>query len=132
MMNDEDDELFLWYGWSAKGVYPYFQSRPLSEILTIVNLWHVTSRIWTCTEPEFRLRWMKLCSSDNHYTINTTLHHHICWLNSIRASSSQETQRIQMEIVSIKKKHICIPNTQKDNTGKGQLVWKQVITPFLK
>ena len=21
------------------------------------------SRVWTCTEPEFRLRWMKLCSS---------------------------------------------------------------------
>ena len=26
------------------------------------------SRIWTCAEPEFRLSWMKLCSSDNHYT----------------------------------------------------------------
>ena len=23
------------------------------------------SRIWTCAEPEFRLCWMKLCSSDN-------------------------------------------------------------------
>ena len=22
-------------------------------------------RIWTCAEPEFRFRWMKLCSSDN-------------------------------------------------------------------
>ena len=22
----------------------------------------------TCAEPEFRLRWMKLCSSDNHYS----------------------------------------------------------------
>ena len=26
------------------------------------------SRVWTCAEPEFRLSWMKLCSSDNHYT----------------------------------------------------------------
>ena len=26
------------------------------------------SRLWTCAEPEFRLSWMKLCSSDNHYT----------------------------------------------------------------
>ena len=25
-------------------------------------------RIWACAEPEFRLRWVKLCSSDNHYT----------------------------------------------------------------
>ena len=36
--------------------------------------------IWTCTEPEFRFWWMKLCSSDNHNTtapyITTTLHHH--------------------------------------------------------
>ena len=27
-----------------------------------------TSRVWACAEPEFRLSWMKLCSSDNHYT----------------------------------------------------------------
>ena len=27
------------------------------------------NRVWTCTESEFRLRWMKLCSSDNHYTM---------------------------------------------------------------
>ena len=25
--------------------------------------------IWTCAEPEFRLSWMNLCSSDNHYTM---------------------------------------------------------------
>ena len=41
---------------------------PFSEILTIANLRHATSRVWTCAEPEFRLSWMKLCSSDNHYT----------------------------------------------------------------
>ena len=39
------------------------------EILTIANLWHAVSSIWTCTEPKFRLCWMKLCSSDNCYTI---------------------------------------------------------------
>ena len=32
------------------------------------NLRHAASRTWTCAEPEFRLSWMKLCSSDNHYT----------------------------------------------------------------
>ena len=47
---------------------PYFQPGPLSEILTISNLRHAASRIWTCAEPELRLWWMKLCSSDNHYT----------------------------------------------------------------
>ena len=45
-----------------------FPTRTLSEILTNANLWHTASRIWTCAEPEFRLSWMKLCSSDNHYT----------------------------------------------------------------
>ena len=36
----DDDESFLWYGWQAKGIQPYFQPGPLSEILTITNLWH--------------------------------------------------------------------------------------------
>ena len=60
--------IVFWYGWPTEGVYLYFQPGPLSEILTISNLQHATSRIWTCAEPEFRLCWMKLCSSDNHYT----------------------------------------------------------------
>ena len=51
-----------------KALMPYFQPGPLSEILTIANLWHAASRVWTCTESEFRLCLMKLCSSDNHYT----------------------------------------------------------------
>ena len=29
---------------------------------------YALSRVWTCAEPEFRVSWMKLCSSDNHYT----------------------------------------------------------------
>ena len=62
-MND-DDELFLWSGWPTKGVKPYFQPGPLLEILTIPNLRQATSRIWTCAETQFRLYWMKLCSSD--------------------------------------------------------------------
>ena len=41
-----------------KAFTPYFQPGPLSEILTIANLWHAARRIWTCG----------LCSSDNHYT----------------------------------------------------------------
>ena len=60
--------VFFWYGWPTKDVYPFFQPGPLSEILTISNLQHAVSRIWTCAEPEFRLCWMKLCGSDNYYT----------------------------------------------------------------
>ena len=36
-----------------------------TEILIISNLRHSASRVWTCAEPEFKLSWMKLCSSDN-------------------------------------------------------------------
>ena len=50
--DDDDDELVLWNGWSTKGVKPSFQSVPLSEILTISNLRHHASKIWTCAEPE--------------------------------------------------------------------------------
>ena len=45
---------------------PYFLPGPLSDIITIANLWHVASRVRTCAESEFRLCWMKLCSTDNH------------------------------------------------------------------
>ena len=34
----------------------------------MANLQPAASRVWTCTEPEFRLSWMKSCSSDYHYT----------------------------------------------------------------
>ena len=40
----------------------------LSKILTIENLRHALSSVWTCAEPEFKLSWMRLCSSDNQYT----------------------------------------------------------------
>ena len=63
-------ELFLWCGWPTKGVYPLFQPRPLTENLTIANLRHAASRVWTWAEPEFRLYWMKLCSCGNHYNTN--------------------------------------------------------------
>ena len=45
----------------------YFQPGPLSEFHAIANLRHAASRIWTWTEPEFRVWRMKLRSSDNHY-----------------------------------------------------------------
>lgn len=41
-----DDELFLWEGSSIKGIQPYFQLGPLSDILTIGNLQHAAGRIF--------------------------------------------------------------------------------------
>ena len=69
-----NDELFLRNAWATKGVSPYFQSGILSEILTIANLRHTAGKIWTCAETEFKIRWKKLCSSDNRYTRH---HYHL-------------------------------------------------------
>ena len=54
----DDDELFSRNGWPSKGVTPYSQPGPLSDILTV----------WTCAEPDLTLCWMKFCSSYYHYT----------------------------------------------------------------
>ena len=62
----DDDELFLWNGWLTKGVKPYFQLTPLSDSHHHKSPTH--HRIWDCAEPELRLYWRKLCSSDNHFT----------------------------------------------------------------
>ena len=67
--SDDDDELFLWYGWPTKGV-AFF---PAGSFVTITNLRHAASRIWTCPKSELRLWWMKLCSSDDHYITAPTL-----------------------------------------------------------
>ena len=45
---------------------------PVSKILTITNLWHASSRIWTCAEPEFMLCWLNLYSNDNQYIMAIT------------------------------------------------------------
>ena len=63
---DNWEWIVLWYGWPTKVVSPYFQPGPLSKILTIANLRHATSRIWTCAEPEFRLCWMKSGAHPNN------------------------------------------------------------------
>ena len=66
--NNKPPWIALWYGWPAKKVSPYFLPGPLSEIFTIANIQHTAKRISTCAEPEFRLSWIKLCSSDKHFT----------------------------------------------------------------
>ena len=65
--NDED-ELFLWYGLPMKGVLVLFPDNT-----TVRDPHHRESPIYReeqdlSAEPEFRLCWMKLCNSGNHYT----------------------------------------------------------------
>ena len=109
---DDDDELFLWYGWPTKGILPYFQPGPLSEILTIVNLRHAASRVWTCAEPEFRLSWMKLYSNDNHYTTSKTI-----FLLSV--SSTSTVTSLNSELPTFNSFHhsivICIDDMHQRN-----------------
>lgn len=52
-----------------KGIKPFFLLGSLSEVVSIQNLWNFANRIWTCTKPELRLCWIKLCSFDNHHTM---------------------------------------------------------------
>ena len=47
-----DDEFFLKIGWMTKDFKAYFQSWPLSEILIIINLRYVASRMWTYAAPD--------------------------------------------------------------------------------
>ena len=49
------------------GMVDRWKLGPLSEILTITNLRHAASRIWTCAEPDLSLRWMKLCTTPRHH-----------------------------------------------------------------
>ena len=68
--DDDDDEemnFFCRMVNRRKAFTPFFQLRPLSEILTITNLREDVSRVRTCAESESRLCWMKFCSSNNHY-----------------------------------------------------------------
>ena len=44
-----------------------------------------TSRIWTWFEPEFRLWWMKLCSSNNHHTRRWAIYGELYILFSCRS-----------------------------------------------
>ena len=85
---------FLWLWWwriffvvwlTDERRLALFQLGSLSEILTISNLRHAASRVWRCAEPEFRFSWMKLCSSDNHYTwskVNTGNNRTMCDIGS--------------------------------------------------
>ena len=43
--DDDDDNLFLWNCCSMKNVTPYFQPRPLPEILTVASLLQAVSGI---------------------------------------------------------------------------------------
>ena len=73
-VEDDDDEMFCCMVDQRK-VFSLISSQDhYQRSSPIANLWHATSRIWTCTEPEFRLCWMKLCGSDNHYTTAPLCH----------------------------------------------------------
>ena len=68
----------LWWWWWLLFVVWLTDERRLAlfpSVTTVRDPHHresPTRLVWTCAEPEFSLSWMKLCSSDNHYT--TTPH----------------------------------------------------------
>lgn len=68
--SEEDDEWWMVFGeWLTNEKLSHlFPTRPPSNILTIANIRHSTSRIWTCVEHYFTLCRMDLCSCFNLYT----------------------------------------------------------------
>ena len=64
---DDDNGFFFWCGWTTKDGKLYFDLGYQSEVLTIANLGHAASRIWTCAEPGLRPYGMRLCSSNYHH-----------------------------------------------------------------
>lgn len=74
---EDDDELFFRNGWMEKSLKLCFQLEIFLNALAIPNLEHAMNRIWNCVERKYRLCWIKICNSDNHYTI-------VSWLSKIR------------------------------------------------
>ena len=70
---------------------------------------HVASRIWTWAEPEFRLCWMKLCSSDNHYTMAPV---------EARIKTKKNTPRIRIQSISMSILTCWIQPTKKNKSRK--------------
>ena len=48
--------------------FSLISSRDHCQRSSLSRISDTPSRVWTCAEPEFRLSWMKLRSSDNHNT----------------------------------------------------------------
>ena len=73
LAHDDEIVLVVW----LTGERPYFQSDHSA------NHRYAASTVWSCAGPEFRLSWMKLCRSDNHYTTTlnypTPLHYTTSW-----------------------------------------------------
>ena len=65
--SNDYDELFFVEWFPDRRHWTLFPSRTTARI-SHHRRPHAASRIWTCAEPEFRLWWIKLCSSNNHCT----------------------------------------------------------------
>ena len=66
LYDDFYDKLFLQNVWpKVLSLISSHVNCSNQEVLTIANPWHAVNTIWTWVEPEFRLHWIKLCSSDN-------------------------------------------------------------------
>ena len=112
-------------GWTTKVVKPYFQQGPLSEIFTFA-------------ESEFRLRWMKLYSSDNPYTMAPLV---CCYWNFLHENLggafviSYKLDLTSHFISSARKQPssmILYSNQQYLNKNWYNLFWKIFLIPFSK
>ena len=65
---DDDDQLFLRYGWAMKSFWLYFQPRHCQRSFPVRIFDTLWARFESVQKSEFRFSWMKLCSSDNNKT----------------------------------------------------------------
>ena len=100
------------YGWPTKTFNLISSRHKLSEILTIANFRHAASRIWGCGEPEFRLSWMKLCSSDKHYTTALLYNHYSTALYVERLGYEFATMFVTFVCISYFASQICFNLTR--------------------
>ena len=75
-----------------------------SRDLTIANLRHTASRVWACAEPEFRLCWMKLCSSDNRCTTALQIYNLKVWKKPLFSKfhgNSREASSLKFLLINL-------------------------------
>ena len=71
LLSTRDDILMMNFFvafWPTKSIYVLFPARTIVRDTHHCKSPTLHERIWRCVESEFRLSWMKLCGSDNHYT----------------------------------------------------------------
>ena len=111
--------------WPMKRCKPYFQLGILLKALTIANIWHSMSRIWTYTESEFIcfLEWscavVIFITTWHHYRFVYVFISNFSTLNELKVTKNQKLIKKKNPIILQVHIHhwsrICIPGSFDSN-----------------